>query len=239
MGMIMNETLEQRIKKAKDSPKIKEGLLSDYLPFIKKTISGMNHNVIDFDDMLTIAMLAFIQSIESYDTKKGSFLGYASKIIHNRIIDEERKELRYSAKIVFIQKEADEEVVKFSDNRAAEEHYIREQEQRALTEEIIEFSKELEIFKISFSELPKVCPKQKKSRQLCMDLAEELIVRPEFYEEFQKHRRIPQKELADRFKISGKTVEKYRKYIVTLVVLMMGDYPNIHTFIPKYREVGQ
>lgn len=233
----MSEILENRLEKAKKSKKDQEQFLIDYLPFIKKNIAKMNHSVLDYDDILTIAMLAFIQSIETYDVNKGSFLAYSSKIMYNRIIDEERKELRHSSKIVYFKKE--EEDMEAEERKTAVICYRKEQERKTMAEEIAEFSNELEKFKITFIELHKVCPKQKKSRKLCMDLAKELIGQPQFYHDFLKHQRIPQAELAVKFHISSKTVEKYRKYIVTLVVLMTGDYPNIHTFIPKYREVEQ
>jgi hypothetical protein len=47
---------------------------------------------------------------------------------------------------------------------------------------------------------------------------------------------LAQAELAKEFGISPKTIEKYRKYIVTLSILLLGDYPGIKAYLPLYRE---
>lgn len=233
----MSEILEERIRIAKDSRKETEHLLMDYLPFIKKNIIGMNHGVIDYDDMLVIGMMAFTQSVQSYHAEKGTFLAYASKVIKNRIIDEERRELKHSSKFILLHRENENGEVKAEpEEQDAVDQYQRELERKALAEEINDFSTELTKYQIQFSELPRVCPKHKKSRELCSDLAMEIKNHPELSEAFVRKHRLPQAELALKFHISVKTIEKHRKYIVAMVVLMMGDYPNIHTFIPKYRE---
>ena len=52
-----------------------------------------------------------------------------------------------------------------------------------------------------------------------------------------EQKKLPQAQLASALFISPKTIEKHRKYIVTLIILLSGDYPGIRAFLPQYREV--
>lgn len=234
----MNEPLESRLIKAKQSDVEAERLLMDYLPFIKKKISSMHGSLIEYEDRLTVAMLAFLQGIRSYEEEKGSFIGYVSVLIQNRLIDEERKEGRYREKVVYLDtaNENEETKTRSREDESAVDHYNISQQKAVLSSEIEIFSEELEEYHIAFSDLPSVCPKRKGPRELCMKIAYEVVKDTELYITLKKNKRLPQGDLIRAFDISVKILEKYRKYIIALVVLLKGDYPNIHTFIPKCRE---
>ena len=49
-------------------------LISDYLPFIKKQLSGLNGLRLEYDDMLSLAMLTFSGCVHQYSLEKGNFL---------------------------------------------------------------------------------------------------------------------------------------------------------------------
>lgn len=100
-------------------------------------------------------------------------------------------------------------------------------------------SLELADYGISFRELTKLCPRQHRSRNLCLFLAKEIVGEDTYKKQLIQSKKLPKTELAGRFQISGKTIEKYRKYIVTLVILLLGDYPGIKTFLPEYKEVDE
>jgi len=44
------------------------------------------------DDELSIALMAFVEAIRSYDVSKGNFLSFSQNVIKRRIIDYYRKE---------------------------------------------------------------------------------------------------------------------------------------------------
>lgn len=115
--------------------------------------------------------------------------------------------------------------------------YSREMEQQTLSYEIEELSTALLPFAITFRELPKICPKQDRSRTLCFEIVKMLLSNKDMKTQLFVHKKLSQAELAAQLDISVKTIEKHRKYIVTLAVLMAGDYPNIKTFLPQYKEV--
>lgn len=212
-------------------------LIKNYLPFIKKQLVGLKGLRLDYDDMLSLAMLTFSGCVGQYDVNKGNFLAFCSACIRNRLIDESRKQVRYENKVVPLFNDENDQRPCVVDRDASEAEYNKKQEQTSLAEEIQMFSCEIKKFGIDFGDLPRVCPKQVRSRDLCGKLAREIVSTPLLYDTFLSKGQIPQSELSTRFGISPKTVEKHRKYIVTLVVLMMGEYPYIQAFLPSAREV--
>ena len=79
---------------AKIDKRALNGLLSAYMPFIKKTISGVFFKKERRQDYLTDAMLAFAHSVQTYNNEHGSFIAYTQTVIRNRLIDAARKEIK-------------------------------------------------------------------------------------------------------------------------------------------------
>lgn len=225
--------IETRIEQAKTDHDELEHLLADYLPFIKKQLIGAQSLCVEYDDMLSLAMLTFVNCVQQFTPEKGNFLAFCATCIRNRLIDESRRLHKYTNGIVPLYQEAEgrPEVL------AAMDAYSREREQQALCEEIDSLSCILATFDISFSQLPKICPKQERSRRQCLVLAKAVAAQDEFRESLLRQHRLSQTELAREYGISPKTIEKHRKYIVTLAILLLGDYPAIRAFLPQYEEV--
>lgn len=233
----MDDDLHKKITAAQNDNVYLEQLLKSYLPFIKKNISDIVSIKQQQDDLLTIGMIAFNCSINLYDEKKGSFLAFASRNIKNRIIDELRKEQRYNSKVIplYSDKE-DDSKVQTIEEKLSINSYDKEIEKQNLSEEISNFSEELEKFGISFVDLPKISPKWKQTKIQCLKISLSVLENEKFKHKFFKEKRLPQAELAKEFNVSIKTIEKHRKYIVTLIVLLTGNYPNIKSFLPEFRE---
>lgn len=229
------EIIEKRLLIAKRNSDEIEQLLKDYLPFIKKQLSNFTDVDIEYDDMLSIAMLTFVNCIKQYDEGKGNFLSFSSICIKNRLIDEYRKSSKYKAKIITYDNSSNDS--KIYDKVSSFSKYNKDLEKENLNNEIDSLSMELSNFNIAFMELPKICPKQNKARIRCLELAKEVTSDLEMKTTFLNNHKIPQLELAKRFNISTKTIEKHRKYIVTLIILLLGDYPSIKSFLPQYKEL--
>lgn len=235
MDRIINEVIA-----AQQNPQKLNRLISKYLPFIKKQITGLKGLHLEYDDMLSLAMLTFSGCVGQYSEKKGNFLSFCSVCIRNRIVDESRKQSRYDNKTVPLFDDPNPEDTSFSAEGAASiASYNMENERLALVQEIEMFSKEIEKFGINFEDLPQISPKQARSRELCFNLAKEIIDTPAFRQELMSTQRIPQTELSSRFSISPKTVEKHRKFIVVMAILLAGEYPYIQSFLPMPKEVRQ
>lgn len=232
----MNDIANDVLAAQQDRNKLDQ-LISDYLPFIKKQLSGLQGLRLEYDDMISLAMLTFSGCVQQYSLEKGNFLAFCSVCIRNRILDENRRQMRYESKIVPLFDDENENQTCMADGKAAITSYNIEQEQLSLAQEIEFFSLEIKKFGIDFDDLPRICPKQIRSRELCSKLAREIVATPLLYSEFMSTHRIAQGELSSLFGISPKTIEKHRKYIVTLVLLMSGDFPYIQAFLPNFREV--
>lgn len=236
-GERMLNSLENRVLAAQTDHSEANRLISEYLPLIKSQVSAAGNESMDYDDMLSIGMLGFLDAINQYDPNRGSFVSYATLIIKNRLIDEYRKTNRNAGRVIHLyQDDADEKTTRSIDETASIQEYQIEQERKLLAEEIELLKSELERYGVSFQELTKICPKQERSRKQCAELAGAIVSNPSLKEDFIRNSRIPQTALSEQFKISPKTIEKHRKYIVTIVVMLLGDYPGICTFLPK--EVG-
>lgn len=233
----MENDLYDKIIEAKNDSNKFEQLIKNYIPFIRKNISEIVTTQQQQEEMLTIGMIAFNNSINLYDEKRGSFLAFASTNIKNRVRDELRKEIRYNSKVIPLYNQNDEDK---KDTDLEKElsiiKYNKEIEKQNLLEEITMFSQDLLNFGIKFSDLPNISPKWKQTKKQCFILANEIIHNEKMKTNFLKEKRIPQTELSKIYNISIKTIEKHRKYIVTVVIMLLGDYPNIKSFLPEYRN---
>lgn len=79
--MFFKSSLEDRVEKAKKNTDEMNKLIEEYKPFIASTIQKRTGRFLEYgrDDELTIGMLAFKESIESFNKNKGKFLSFACK----------------------------------------------------------------------------------------------------------------------------------------------------------------
>lgn len=225
------DNLLQRIELAKQESGELEALVKDYLPYIKGEAAKLPLDCIEYEDRLSLAMLVFVNCIKQYQPGRGGFISFCSICIRNRLIDEAKKQAQSRGNaIVFSGLEGENANVEV-DAYASIQEYNRQDEQRALAEEIEQLSKNLSEFEINFDDLGNICPKQKRSRGQCLQLAQAILADEEMRMNLFANRRVSQGRLAAQFGISEKTVEKHRRYIVAVAVILAGDYPGIASFI--------
>ena len=229
--------LSDRIELAKADNQHLEALMADYLPFIKAEIAKVSANGLEYDDKLSLGMLVFMNCVRQYHPSRGGFISYTSVCIRNRLLDETRKLKRTRDNTVLFAPGEGEEPSAFHEDKASLVQYSLDQEQAALQAEIAALSDALSAHGLSFLELARIGPKQKRSRRLCAQVAKALWTDKDLYKGFSSSKLLPQAALAGQLNISPKTIEKHRRYIVALVLIFSGDYPSIGTYIPGYREV--
>ncbi|MCL2602762.1 MAG: hypothetical protein FWD91_08120 [Treponema sp.] len=134
-------------------------LLHDYMPFIKKCVSGVFFQGQSKADNLTDAMLAFAHSVKTYDPEHGAFISYAATVIRNRLIDSARKELAVQKRFFLFSAKKNEEVAAWETN-ASLQSYDRAEEERNLHLEIEEVNREFSRWGFSWAALLKKCPKR-------------------------------------------------------------------------------
>lgn len=221
------EAIEVRVARAAEQSEEMDALLRDYLPFIKKQ-AGLSRGALDYDDAQSLAMLTFMNAVRQYAPTRGAFLPFAAVCIKNRLVDACRAEGRRRDRVLEFPVGAEEPSVPFA--------YDAELERQALSRELERFGAALSAYGLDFPTLARCCPKQRRARVLCRALAARVVGEEPLRQDFLRAGRLPQAELARQLGISVKTVEKHRKYIVALAVLLVGDYPDIRAFLPKEVE---
>ncbi|TDL80260.1 RNA polymerase sigma factor SigI [Peribacillus frigoritolerans] len=229
-------TLEETVLQIQDGDQqMQNTLIDQYKPFVAKTVSSVCKRYIDErDDEFSIGLIAFNEAIEKYSTEKGSsLLAFAELIIKRKVIDYIRKEAR-NAQTVNIDLQEHEEgeasQSKIEADLSIEEHQkLIEQEQRR--EEIIYFQKVLQEFGLSFSELMEQSPKHMDARQNAIKVAQILIEHDDLKRILFTKKQLPVKQLETLVSVSRKTIERNRKYIIAMTIILSGDYVYLKDYI--------
>ena len=84
-----------KIQNAQGSNDALEKLIAEYQSFILACASrAVNHFVTKSDDEWSIALIAFNEAVQNYDSTKGDFRGFSNLIIRRRLNDHLKKEYR-------------------------------------------------------------------------------------------------------------------------------------------------
>lgn len=228
-------TLEDQIEQAqRGDTKLLNELILSYQPFIAKCVSEVCKRYVGKDqDEFSVGMIAFHDAIHLYSREKGaSFLTFAQVIVKRKVIDYLRKENRQHVPTYIDQQDDDDE---FAENpimvsEARRIHAIN-QEAWLRKQEILQLAKELREYKISFKELTEIAPKHKDARQSAIFAAKQLVNDEELRAYVLKKKRLPIKKLLKLVPVSKKTLERNRKYILTIFIILVGDYDYLREYI--------
>lgn len=230
-------TIEEKVFRIqRGDERLRNQLIKDYQPFVKKVASKVCNHYIDHTmDEYSIGLFAFNESIDQYEHGQGSrFLTFADMVIRRRIIDFIRKEARQKKALFFEPDEENEEnrnEESYAELKAAIDYYEiqRESEQRAY--EIEEYQKLLKPFGITFKTLSKQCPKHKDARENARTIAKLLATDEKLSSFLLEKKQLPIKDLLTKVKCSRKTIERNRKYIIAAALIYLGGFTNLQSYI--------
>ncbi len=211
-------------------------LLTSYSPFMRKTASFVCKRYIsEQDDEYSIALFAFHEAIAHFKLdKNASFLTFAHLLIRRKLIDYIRKESRHKEISLGQTTLEDEEQFDAYSNMSSShafEQFTATQQAEERKNQIIEFEILLKPYGLSFQELIKVSPSHTDARQTAIQIAQIIVETDEFYEMLLKKKRLPIKELEELVQVSRKTIERHRKYIVAIVILLKSDLHYIKDYL--------
>ncbi|WP_053590483.1 RNA polymerase sigma-I factor [Bacillus sp. FJAT-22090] len=210
-------------------------LLFAFTPFMKKTASFVCKRSIDeHDEEFSIAMNGFHEAIMSFNpSENASLQTYAHLIIKRRIIDFIRKESVRKEKVLLIHASKEEAATEHQllFDAQALDSYSKEQQAEARREEISRYTKLLAEFGLSFEDLAKVAPKHEDARKTAFQTAQIIAETEEFYEFLIKYKRLPLKEMEEIVEVSRKTLERHRKYIIAVALLLKSDFEYIKEYV--------
>lgn len=215
----------------------RNSLLHAYRPFIKKAVSKVcRRYVTESDDEFSIGLIAFNHAIDQYSVEKGSsFLTFANVIIQRRVIDYIRKENKMT--MVSIDEEETEEQSQSSIlTTVSMKEFEKQNEAEERKLEIVSLTSLLREFNLSFQDLVEQTPKHIDARQNAIQVANILSSDPELLQQLLLQKKIPVKELTEKVDVSRKTIERNRKYIIGITLVLSGEFPLLKEYMKEVVE---
>jgi RNA polymerase sigma factor len=229
-------TLEETVLLIQKGDKeLQNQLIEQYKPFVAKTVSSVcKRYITENDDEFSIGLIAFNDAIEKYSTDKGSSLfAFAELVIKRKVIDYIRKEARQPYTINFELQEHEEG--EFSQSKIESDlsidEYTKMIEQEHRKEEITFFQHCLQDFKLTFAEIVEQSPKHYDARQNAIRVATKLVEDDELREFLFNKKQLPVKQLEAKVAVSRKTIERNRKYIIAMAIILSGDFVYLKDYI--------
>ena len=215
--------------------KLQNELIHSYKPFIAKTVSSVCKRYIhESDDEFSIGLIAFNEAIQKYDVEKGSSLiSFSEIIIKRRVIDYIRTQAKSNNLSLDIGNHTDNEEYDGSsiDAELSIDAYQKKTEDELRKEDILKYTEVLIQFDLSFSDLLKQSPKHADARRNAVQVAKILAENEELKEIFITKKKLPIKQLESYVKISRKTIERNRKYIMAITLILIGDFIFLKDYI--------
>ncbi len=216
-------------------------LIHQYKPFIAKTVSSVCKRYIsETDDEFSIGLIAFNEAIQKYSSDKGSsLLSFAEVIIKRRVIDYIRQQIKHqnlSMDANGLEENEDEVSQSSLEANMSLEEYHKQTDDELRKQEIIRFSKLLTEFDLSFKDLVENSPKHADARKNAMLVAVEIVSNEEIKRILVEKKRLPIKQIENSVSVSRKTIERNRKYIIAIALILMNDYLYLQDYIKGVLE---
>jgi RNA polymerase sigma factor len=210
-------------------------LIESYKPFIAKTVSSVCRRYIhESDDEFSIGLIAFDEAIHKYSPEKGSsLLSFAEIIIKRRVIDYIRQQARHNNVSFDGNRGKDDEQTSASllEDRLSLEEFVKKSEEELRREEILHVSALLKEYGLTFAEVADQSPKHADARRNAMEIASALVSDKELSSYLKEKKRLPIKQLEGSAAVSRKTIERNRKYIIAVSLILLGDYVFLQEYI--------
>jgi RNA polymerase sigma factor len=227
-------TIEQQVSEIQQGNQtLHNQLIQQYKPFIIKTVSNVCKRFIrEEDDELSIGLIAFNEAIEKYAPHKGSsFISFAELLIKRRLIDYIRKEARVREVVLHTDEDDENAVQTYLDTKLSIDEFYKQIEQEQRREEIIHYQQVLKEFGIHFHDLVEQSPKHKDARINAIKVAKLLVEDEKLLKLLFQKKQLPIKQLQNMAEVSRKTIERNRKYIIAVAIILAGDYVYLKDYI--------
>ena len=216
---------------------LKEELIKKYKPYLLKVISSTIGKYVDSEtsEEYSVGLMAFNEAIDKFDSdKNGNFISYCNIVINHRIIDHIRKNKKEDKVIPFSY---------FEERNEFEEKYLvsdshYQYEKIEIKEEITIFENKLKEFGITLEELVEKSPKHKDSRELYISIARIISDNEELFNKMIKRKTIPISDLMKFVTVSRKTIERNRKYIIAVSLVLRSSLEEIKQYFKKAKKEG-
>lgn len=186
------------------------------------------------DDEWSIALIAFSNAMDTYDSEKGNFQSYARLLIERRLTDYIRSQARFageqSTEPYVFEGNVDED----GEHSAYQLHIVRAtstSDENLIRDEIAALNEILSEYDISFMDLTGCSPKAAKTRSACQEAIRYLRAQPLLVAQMRSSRLFPIKNITENTKVPRKILERHRKYIIAATEILCNDLPLLQEYI--------
>lgn len=234
-GIFKTPNMNELAQKAKaGNEEVLNDLLFASAPFLKKTASFVCKRSIDeHDEEFSVALNGFHEAVMAFDVNESaSFQTFAHLIIKRRLIDYIRKETAIKEKLLLLEPTNEESSGQhFILDEQSIYTYTEKQRASSRREELIHFKEMLAEYNLTFKELTNSSPRHADSRKTAFQIAQIIADTEELYDYLIKTKKLPLKETLSLVDVSRKTVERHRKYIIAVALLLNSDFIFIKDYV--------
>ncbi len=229
------------VARAQADKAAREVLIERFSPFILRVTTRTVGRYVRLgeDDEVSIALMAFSEAIDRFDPERGgNFLAFAETVIKRRLIDHFRREgQRREIPMSSLQSEDGENEAQMPlEAEAAISAHQERTAQEERREEIERLQEALGAFGIRLADLARLAPRHRDARAAALGVAMLVAERREFLGYLRERGSLPMRQLEEEVTLSRKTLERHRKFIVAVAVVLSGDYPYLKTY---FRSGGE
>lgn len=237
--LLPDKNLEKRVLLAQRGEHLtRNQLIEEYKPFIQKTLSKQLGRYVEEqnDEAVSLGLIAFNDAIDRYEARRGPFLPFAATVIRNRIIDHIRKN-NHQKETLPVSSLVSEEVTE-------EEIWGRRtwqpdlEEQAIMAEEMKKFIQRLTHFGITLDDLVAEAPKHRDTRRKAVAAAYWLYNQPDLLNKTLESGRMPLKEIEKYTGLTKKAVDRSRKLIIAVVVVLDSDLDVMKQYVNDMVKEG-
>jgi RNA polymerase sigma factor len=232
---IQIEGIINRIKKG--DTLLRNEFIEKNIPFIIRVLSNVINRYIDTknNEEFSIGLTSFNESIDSFNVEKNSnFFYFSEQVIRRRTIDYIRSNKRNNIVFPFTYFLNDE------DDDFVEKYVVEEQingyDGIEIKQEFILFEEILKMFKVSLQELVLCSPKHRDSKLLSIKIAKIICNNDILYNKLYKNKRIPRTDIMKSINVSVRTIERNRKFIIAVSLILKSDFTVLKEYIENVVE---
>lgn len=234
------ESLQTLVRVARSGEaEARDRLIQRYKPFILKIAATVSHRYLrpGIDDEIGVALMGFNEAIDCYNLgSKVPFLSFAEVVIRRRLVDFFRSQAAHNRELPlsYLEAEGDEEWDSArlpALAREAEAAHARWEESIERREEIQRFQTLLTEYGLDFTGLVRVTPKHTDTRKRLIEVGRAIAANDRLLAQIKKRKAMPVLEVAGLSGLSRKTIERHRKYLLALVLVLTGDFPYLRGYL--------
>lgn len=214
----------------------RDELLRQYTPLVLRVGSQVSGRYLQVgrDEEVSVGLLALNEAIDRFDPGRGaSFISFAEMVIKRRLIDHYRRQ-KGQTEIPLSELESEDDEgnpLVTVEHREAMDRYSLQVEAEDRKSEIIRYSLRLAEFGIRFSELTEISPRHEDARSRAIEAARIVARNPIYAQHMRAKKELPLKQLEENVGVSRKTLERQRKYIIAVALILLEDFHFLKRYI--------